>query len=150
MADEVQYNDQTVENNIVRPNRQVFDSSIHCCHPVLSTPSYWGCSIDRIVDQIVETDPGAVVRENVTDILPMKQIDPLQVYNMEETFFFKSENWNACVSSKNQAILLVSTLEPLNRQLWRRIQKNEWLEQYALACADAIPSNNIASAWRGE
>jgi len=44
---------------------------------------------------------------------------------------------------------LTKRLEPLNRQIRCRIQKSEWLEQYALARTDAITSNNIASAWRG-
>src|SRR5437764_2061351 len=47
------------------------------------------------------------------------------------------------------SMALTRRLEPLNRQMRRRLQKNEWLEQYALARADAITPNNIASAWRG-
>src|SRR5437762_1423800 len=47
------------------------------------------------------------------------------------------------------SMALTRRLEPLNRQMRRRLEKNEWLEQYALARADAITPNNIASAWRG-
>jgi len=47
------------------------------------------------------------------------------------------------------SMALTRRLEPLNRQMRRRLQKNEWLEQYALARADAITPSNIASAWRG-